>query len=564
MTSIPTSISVGSVSSTISDVLHSYRRVQYIIAESPFVPSNDVLDTDSNVEDEESIQVPNDANAVTEYNHDTSFPNDSFVSQLSWDEEVDSASSTREQSPLPPKSFSSRHRSPTKPVKSGQRRESAPLLRALSSPEAQSTASHQTRRSYRSIIGPERQRSAVSLRSARQFRGGQSTFGQSLFNTTAILLGIGVLSEPLAFAYTGWIAGTALLIFYALTSCYTAKILAQFIFSDPRLRTYADIARMAFGPRSHIVISLLFCLELFAVTVLLVTIYGDSLHAIFPQYPSNTYKAVGAVILIPTVFMPLSLLSYTSILGILSSIMLVAVVFIDGLSKREAPGSLWNPVETSLFIQSPEKLAVAFGLFMAGFAGHAVIPSLARDMADPSQFDKMINWAFAIATSIYAAIGYAGYLMYGNDVSDEISKNLLLTKGYNPILNEAVLWVLVINPISKFALNMQPLHATIEIILGYGGSTEGKSKMKGNHPSFGSSFGRILLTISAVAVSIVFPQFSTVMAFMGSFSAFIINVVGPAAAKMAVQGRCNILDGTIMLIGLVMTIWGTFAAFVSY
>jgi len=28
------------------------------------------------------------------------------------------------------------------------------------------------------------------------------------------------------------------------------------------------------------------------------------------------------------------------------------------------------------------------------FSGHAVIPSLATDMVDPTQFDTMINWAF--------------------------------------------------------------------------------------------------------------------------------------------------------------------------
>ncbi len=28
------------------------------------------------------------------------------------------------------------------------------------------------------------------------------------------------------------------------------------------------------------------------------------------------------------------------------------------------------------------------------FSGHAVIPSLVRDMEDPSEFDKMITWAF--------------------------------------------------------------------------------------------------------------------------------------------------------------------------
>ena len=42
-----------------------------------------------------------------------------------------------------------------------------------------------------------------------------------LFNSIAILLGFGMLSEPLAFAYAGWIGGFALIILYGLITCYT-------------------------------------------------------------------------------------------------------------------------------------------------------------------------------------------------------------------------------------------------------------------------------------------------------------------------------------------------------
>jgi solute carrier family 32 (vesicular inhibitory amino acid transporter) len=41
-------------------------------------------------------------------------------------------------------------------------------------------------------------------------------------------------------------------------------------------------------------------------------------------------------------------------------------------------------------------------------------------MIDPSQFDTMINWAFTIATTIYMVIGVTGYLMFGNNVTDEV------------------------------------------------------------------------------------------------------------------------------------------------
>ena len=45
----------------------------------------------------------------------------------------------------------------------------------------------------------------------------------------------------------------------------SAKILAHIILDDSRLRSYSDIGRKAFGPRSSPFISALFCLELFTV-----------------------------------------------------------------------------------------------------------------------------------------------------------------------------------------------------------------------------------------------------------------------------------------------------------
>lgn len=70
--------------------------------------------------------------------------------------------------------------------------------------------------------------------------------------------------------------------------------------------------------------------------------------------------------LIPTVFLPLSLLSYTSILGIISTLLLVFVIFYDGFTKTTAPGSLLDPAPTDLGVKDLNKLGIAFGLFMAG------------------------------------------------------------------------------------------------------------------------------------------------------------------------------------------------------
>jgi len=50
-------------------------------------------------------------------------------------------------------------------------------------------------------------------------------------------------------------------------------------------------------------------------------------------------------------------------------------------------------------------------------------------------------------------------------VSDEISVDLLQTPGYNQALNQIALWMLVLSPLSKFALTYRPVNVMLEVML---------------------------------------------------------------------------------------------------
>ncbi|CAE6480796.1 unnamed protein product [Rhizoctonia solani] len=386
---------------------------------------------------------------------------------------------------------------------------------------------------------------------------GSSSYGQTLFNAIAILLGVGMLSEPLAFAYAGWIGGFILITFYGFLTCYTAKILARIILSDGRLRTYADIGQKAFGPRSNAFTSLLFCLELFSlrrvrIYVVLVVLFSDSMHAVAPQFSSHEYKVLGLIILLPSIFLPLHLLSFASLLGILATVFIIVVIFVDGFSK---------------------------------FAGHAVIPSLARDMAEPERFDSMINWAFFVATLIYGVVGAGGYVMFGRDVSDEVSVDLMKITEYNQTLNKIAVWMLVISPLTKFALCTRPLNVTIEIMLGIDQcnppahspeqppSPSQKQQVSTDIvPSHHAreqrnmilrAIERTSLALAVVAVAILFPEFGVVMAFLGAFSAFMLCVIGPICAKTAMNRKLEVLDAVLLVVAVGMAASGTWVAFTT-
>ncbi|OJT11826.1 Vacuolar amino acid transporter 1 [Trametes pubescens] len=619
--SLPAAIISGSYqsASSVIDAFEAYRRAQ--VQHSDFVagslssssgqsgtPDSESAFQADDEEDEEELLIEEAPRSVRERERSSS-GDDALLANIQWDEDLTPGASTvgrRFDFPIPPGTrprYTASPYSDDAPTPRGGERtplivrqptiSTATVIGRPTAPEPAQEGPH-----YAAI---QRRVSRVSVRSKAEpkvHHGGQSTFAQTLVNAVAVLFGIGMLSEPLAFAYAGWLGGSFIILSYGFISCYTAKILASIVLSDPHIRSYSDIGRKAFGPRSSPFISVIFGLELFTVCVALVTLYADSLYAVIPSYSPNTYKLVGLVILIPAVLMPLSVLSYASILGIFSLMAIIGIILFDGFTKFDSPGSLWAPADTSLGIDNYREVGIAFGLFMAGFSGHAVIPTLARDMIDPSRFDEMINWAFAIATGIYAVLGVAGYIMFGNSVSDEFSQDLI-KHNVHPSLNTIALWGLVITPLSKFALAARPLNVTLEVILGIdtSGVAPSSTSDHGHGPSTTTPNGfpiapsplrksppavkaalialeRSVLTLLAVAVSILVPEFASVMAVLGSTFSFVLCVIGPVSAKVALAGagggvgggwwrRCQWWDGLLLVVSASMAVWGTICAFTT-
>ena len=148
---------------------------------------------------------------------------------------------------------------------------------------------------------------------------GQSTLPQTVFNSVNVLIGVGILSLPLGLRYSGWLIGLVFLLFAAVTTRYTAWILAKCLTVDSSLVTFADLAFVSFGSRARIATSILFTVELVATCVALVVLFGDSLDALVPALGALGWKIFCGAILIPLSFVPLRYLSFTSILGIMST-----------------------------------------------------------------------------------------------------------------------------------------------------------------------------------------------------------------------------------------------------
>jgi vesicular inhibitory amino acid transporter len=149
---------------------------------------------------------------------------------------------------------------------------------------------------------------------------GQSTLPQSVFNSINAIIGVGLLSLPLAFRIAGWIPGLFILTLTAAVTSHTGKLLAKCMDYDPSLITYSDLAYVSFGARARVVVSALFTLELISANVALVILFADSLNLLLPGFATvNIWKCVAGGLVLMLNAMPLRFLSYTSVIGIFST-----------------------------------------------------------------------------------------------------------------------------------------------------------------------------------------------------------------------------------------------------
>lgn len=284
---------------------------------------------------------------------------------------------------------------------------------------------------------------------------GRSTLPQTVFNSTNVLIGVGLLSLPMGIKYAGWLCGMAFLLLSALVTAYTARLLAKCMDVDGSLITFADLAFVSYGQRARIATSVLFTLELLAACVALVVLFADTLQLLIPGVGVTEWKIICGLLLIPLNFTPMRLLSFSSVIGILSCFsseyptilcirstyqnirqrkwtvrpmkipmlasisyhnvlstflpnlveimtnpsLVVMIVFIDGFIKPHTPGSLREPAETYLFPSNWLTLPLSFGLLMSPWGGHSVFPNIYRDMRHPKRFPQAVKVTFTFTVS---------------------------------------------------------------------------------------------------------------------------------------------------------------------
>jgi len=417
-----------------------------------------------------------------------------------------------------------------------------------------------------------------------------ATFGQAFLNSINILAGVGILSLPFAFLQTGWLVGSAFLLYICIVTNYTGKLIGFFMTKDKRIQTYPDIGRVAFGSRVHAMITTVLCIELVASLSMFITLMGDNLHKALGDSswsPRNLYITCTLAVLPTCWTSQLSLLSSLSVIGILGSFAVVTALITTGFTAAtdlKEGGSFFSlNLENFVAVGDEAKFAYAIGLQMVGFAGHAVFPSIFQSLQDKSMFPSILNLVYVICTALYMGMGMIGYLLFTSYTQEELTLNLVDVAGDSVVVNIA-LWLTIINPFTKFALTLNPLATIVEeatLPKNPPRRVQHYESFQSNEDESGlrsycaltqrealSKVVRTALVFLSLSLAVFVPSFASICAFLGAFCSFVISAIFPILCYIKIYGKdlsrgVYIGNCVILVINCILCILGTGAAMVQ-
>lgn len=324
--------------------------------------------------------------------------------------------------------------------------------------------------------------------------GTGSTLG-SAFNVLCTVVGTGLLNLPFGGAQSGWI-GVIFLIVLGVMACYTADLIVKClpliekkellalskssrevdilsaegrptVADNPEWssvappRTYGDIGQAAFGSFGKWAVIVQMHLTLTMVATIYNLLGGLNLVAVLGWSESDsTYGIliISGIVWFHVFLKTLSEVAVVSYFNIVITFALEVVVIAVALMSPPA-----EPAHTTFVVPDVVSLGGAFASFAFAYGVHPILPTIYRNMRNPSQYRTMIVCAFAGVLLMYLPMLIVGYAVFGDAVKSPIYS--VDTMKNNPWV-KVVIALLTLHLIGAYAIVINPPERALETTIG--------------------------------------------------------------------------------------------------
>ncbi|KAF4676179.1 hypothetical protein FOL47_006570 [Perkinsus chesapeaki] len=243
----------------------------------------------------------------------------------------------------------------------------------------------------------------------------------SIFGATAnlvmISVGVGILGLPQVMEQAGWIGGYILLAIAAIASLWMARHLTdacvKYSKNGCEYPTYQQLGGLTYGKWGQLAVIISTDVFMLGLCVVLLVLFADNTMRMWPVMNETDWVLIYAAFMVPFVWIrSIKLISWLSMVGVLSVLATVVVIVVAGFSRlAEYVGT----IDYSLF--SFNQLGSAVGTLMTSFGLTAMIPTVMNNMDKPDKIGTSLYGAFAIIFSVYICLTVAGYGGFGNSIA---------------------------------------------------------------------------------------------------------------------------------------------------
>ncbi|XP_046389847.1 proton-coupled amino acid transporter-like protein pathetic isoform X2 [Ischnura elegans] len=363
----------------------------------------------------------------------------------------------------------------------------------------------------------------------------RTTDTETLIHILKASVGTGILGMPYAFMNAGLSVGIFGTVLIALICTHCAYVLVKcahelyYRHQIPML-TFAGIGETAFtrGPESMrkyarlcklTVMTMLF-LTYFGTLCVYSVIVGNSIQQVIEHY---TESAMDPRIYIAALLVPLMFLGFTPNLKMLAPVSLVAnLCMVVGLGitayylLQDQSALEYTPLIAPL-----SGLPQFFSITVFAMEAIGVMMPLENSMKNPPHFLRIwnicgvLNIGMTFVTIVYAAIGFIGYVRYGELTQGAITLNLPTEEG----LAQTVKIMVAVAVFCTYGLQF---FVCLEIAWG-----SLKEKFA-DRPLMGECIVRASLVVASIIIAVAVPTIGPFMGLIGALCFSVLGIVLPA------------------------------------